>query len=98
VRTILPIDVIGPSLRWGDGNLDSRRGAEDAENHSPQRHAELVSASIVQRSPKGREAKWTLKQVQGDGKHLQQDPSFAVATGSLITVRDMRQSFGNQIS
>jgi Acyclic terpene utilisation family protein AtuA len=32
-----------------------------------QRHAELVSASIVQPRPKGREAKWTLKQVQGDG-------------------------------
>ncbi len=30
-------------------------------------HAELVSASIVPHRPKGREAKWTLKQVQGDG-------------------------------
>ena len=30
------------------------------------RHAELVSASIVQPRAKVREAKWTLKQVQGD--------------------------------
>jgi hypothetical protein len=58
VRTIFPIDVIGPSLRWGDG---------DKMAHSPKRHAELVSASIVPHRLKGREAKWTLKQVQGDG-------------------------------
>jgi hypothetical protein len=32
------------------------------------RHAELVSASIVPRRPKGCEAKWTLNQVQGDGE------------------------------
>jgi hypothetical protein len=31
------------------------------------RHAELVSASILQNGPKSRVAKWTLKQVQGDG-------------------------------
>jgi hypothetical protein len=31
------------------------------------RHAELVSASIVPIKPKSIEAKWTLKQVQGDG-------------------------------
>ena len=31
------------------------------------RHAELVSASIVQPSAECCEAKWTLKQVQGDG-------------------------------
>jgi hypothetical protein len=30
------------------------------------RHAELVSASIVHPKPAGSEAKWTLKQVQGD--------------------------------
>ena len=30
-------------------------------------HAELVSASIVQWRPESSEAKWTLKQVQGDG-------------------------------
>ncbi len=30
------------------------------------RHAELVSASIVQKAPSEREAEWTLKQVQGD--------------------------------
>jgi hypothetical protein len=30
------------------------------------RHAELVSASIYQLRPKGLEARWTLKQVQGD--------------------------------
>jgi hypothetical protein len=58
VRTILPIDVIGPSLRWGDENK--------AGDYS-QRHAELVSASIVPHRPKCAEAKWTLKQVQGDG-------------------------------
>ena len=29
--------------------------------------AQLGSASIVQRCPKGREAKWTLRQVQDDG-------------------------------
>ena len=60
--------------------------------------AQLGSASISPNKPKISTDRWTLKQVQGDGKHLQQDPSFAVATGSLITVRDMRQSFGNQIS
>ena len=32
------------------------------------RHAELVSASIVRRSAECCEAKWTLKQVQGDGE------------------------------
>ena len=37
------------------------------EHVSPQRHAELVSASIVQHRPKGGDEKWTLKQVQGDG-------------------------------
>jgi hypothetical protein len=31
------------------------------------RHAELVSASILKPRPKCHEAKWTLKQVQGDG-------------------------------
>ena len=31
------------------------------------RHAELDSASIVKLRPKLCEAKWTLKQVQGDG-------------------------------
>jgi hypothetical protein len=31
------------------------------------RHAELVSASIVQPHPWVEEEKWTLKQVQGDG-------------------------------
>jgi hypothetical protein len=31
------------------------------------RHAELVSASIVHFRSKSNEAKWTLKQVQGDG-------------------------------
>jgi hypothetical protein len=31
------------------------------------RHAELVSASIVPLRPSARAAKWTLKQVQGDG-------------------------------
>ena len=30
------------------------------------RHAELGSASILQRKSKGREAEWTLKRVQGD--------------------------------
>jgi len=29
--------------------------------------AQLVSASIVPHRPKGRDEKWTLKQVQGDG-------------------------------
>jgi hypothetical protein len=33
----------------------------------PDRHAELVSASIAQPEPTVREEKWTLKQVQGDG-------------------------------
>jgi acyl-CoA ligase (AMP-forming) (exosortase A-associated) len=36
------------------------------ETESP-RHAELVSASISPHSPESSEAKWTLKQVQGDG-------------------------------
>jgi hypothetical protein len=31
------------------------------------RHAELVSASIVPHKPKLSADKWTLKQVQGDG-------------------------------
>ena len=31
------------------------------------RHAELVSASIYQQRPSVRVARWTLKQVQGDG-------------------------------
>ena len=31
-----------------------------------QRHAELVSASIMPRGPEGLEAKWTLNRVQGD--------------------------------
>jgi len=31
------------------------------------RHAELVSASIVQHVPSFRAEEWTLKQVQGDG-------------------------------
>jgi hypothetical protein len=34
------------------------------------RHAELVSAFIFQPQPRGREAEWTLKQVQGDGVDL----------------------------
>jgi hypothetical protein len=38
-----------------------------AKAHSPQRHAELGSASIVPNRPKGRDEKWTLNQVQGDG-------------------------------
>jgi hypothetical protein len=42
-----------------------RRGVAEIFEHN--RHAELVSASIVQSRPKGKEAKWTLKQVQGDG-------------------------------
>jgi hypothetical protein len=33
---------------------------------SNRRHAELVSASIVQLKPNDEKAKWTLKQVQGD--------------------------------
>jgi hypothetical protein len=33
----------------------------------PKRHAELGSASIVPNTPKGRDEKWTLNQVQGDG-------------------------------
>ena len=32
------------------------------------RHAELVSASIAPQKPKPRAVKWTLKQVQGDGR------------------------------
>ena len=32
----------------------------------PRRHAELVSASIVQPETAVRDEKWTLKQVQGD--------------------------------
>ncbi len=52
---------MGPSLRWGDGK-GSRRGAKVAEAHSPQRHAELGSASIVPNRPKGRDEKW----LQGD--------------------------------
>jgi hypothetical protein len=63
---------MGPSLRWGDGK-GSRRGAEVAERYSPQRHAgaegvQLVSASIVPHRPKSRDKKWTLNQVQGDGR------------------------------
>jgi hypothetical protein len=34
---------------------------------TPHRHAELVSASIVQHEAKLSADKWTLKQVQGDG-------------------------------
>jgi hypothetical protein len=34
---------------------------------SSPRHAELVSASMVQRAMHGIVASWTLKQVQGDG-------------------------------
>jgi hypothetical protein len=34
---------------------------------STRRHAELVSASIVQPAPSEREEEWILKQVQDDG-------------------------------
>jgi hypothetical protein len=75
VRTILPtVRPMVPRFRGNDKLRGSRRGAEVAEKHSLQRHAELVSASIVPHRPKGRETKWTLepqaclhKQVQGDG-------------------------------
>jgi hypothetical protein len=33
----------------------------------PTRHAELVSASNAPHAPTGRDEKWTLKRVQGDG-------------------------------
>jgi plasmid stabilization system protein ParE len=58
---------MGSRFRGNDTLRGSRRGAEAAEGHSPQRHAELVSASIVPHRPKGRDEKWTLNQVQGDG-------------------------------
>jgi len=75
VRTILPTaQSMGSRFRGNDKLRGSRRGAEAAEVHSPLRHAELVSASIVPHRPKGRDAKWTLeplaclhKQVQDDG-------------------------------
>jgi hypothetical protein len=75
VRTILTtVPPMGSRFRGNDKLRGSRRGAEAAEKHSPQRHAELVAASIVPNRPKGKEAKWTLeplaclhKQVQGDG-------------------------------
>ena len=38
------------------------------EHVSPKRHAELVSASIVPRRPMFSADKWTLNQVQGDGR------------------------------
>ena len=34
------------------------------------RHAELVSASIVPQARTGMVARWTLKQVQGDGDNI----------------------------
>jgi hypothetical protein len=37
------------------------------QSYSPLRHAELVSASIVQPRLTLDAEKWTLKQVQGDG-------------------------------
>jgi plasmid stabilization system protein ParE len=58
---------MGSRFRGNDTLRGSRRGAEAAEGHSPQRHAELGSASIVPHRPKGRDEKWTLNQVQGDG-------------------------------
>jgi len=42
------------------------------------RHAELVSASILETSP--RAEKWTLKQVQGDGS------GFAVEAQKLLGI------------
>jgi hypothetical protein len=58
VRTILPIvRPMGSRFRGNDILWGSRRGAEDAEKHSPQRHAELVSASIVPHRPRGRDEK-----------------------------------------
>ncbi len=39
------------------------------------RHAELVSASIHQLRPLVREAKWTLKHVQGDGVFYPNTPA-----------------------
>ena len=38
------------------------------EHVSPKRHAELVSASIVPHRPMFSADKWTLNQVQGDGR------------------------------
>ncbi|MBK8374146.1 hypothetical protein [Sphingorhabdus sp.] len=51
--------------------FDSREDAKARRGlvcaiQSVSRHAELGSASISPNKPKSREAKWTLKQVQGD--------------------------------
>jgi hypothetical protein len=58
---------MGRSLRWGDEKGFTQRRGERRAAFPPQRHAELGSASIVPQRPKGRDEKWTLKQVQGDG-------------------------------
>ncbi|MBL0925106.1 MAG: rRNA maturation RNase YbeY [Sphingomonadaceae bacterium] len=42
------------------------------------RHPELVSGSINQPRPEGQEAKWTLKQVQGD------EPEMELLLGDII--------------
>ena len=49
-----------------EATVDGGKGAAQFSEPLP-RHAELVSASIVQPRPKSSEEKWTLKQVQGDG-------------------------------
>ena len=54
----------GRALHWqcrGQG-FDSPR----LHQPSSSRHAELASASICQLRPKSGDARWTLKEVQGD--------------------------------
>ena len=46
----------------------------------PTRHAELVSASILQPEPSAWMEEWTLKQVQGDAY------SFAVEAQKLLGI------------
>ena len=64
------------------------------------RHAELVSASIVPRRPKGAEAKWTLKQVQGDNKEVKPTPQkhrrsiLRWGDGSWVLLPQSRHTFG----
>ncbi|WP_430386456.1 tRNA pseudouridine(55) synthase TruB [Blastomonas fulva] len=107
-----PIDQVPPAYSAlkvdGKRAYDLARAGEEVELASRAvtvhaltiRHPELVSRPIVPQKPKAQEAKWALKQVQGDGSsssHLQSITLTAsVSKGTYIRslARDIAQALG----
>jgi tRNA pseudouridine55 synthase len=109
-----PIEQVPPAYSAlkvdGKRAYDMARAGEDVELASRAvtvhaltiRHPELVSGPIVPQKPKLQEAKWALKQVQGDyngssGSHLQSITLTAhVSKGTYIRslARDIAQALG----